>query len=102
MDSIGLKIGAYMRVNHGSLSICVKSSSANPALCSASIEKSNWQDNQFAFFSFSEGFSVRAGDKLLFTVKDQDSPGSHSKGQVAVYVAEGLSSPVAYEGVRYK
>ncbi len=102
VDSIGLRIGTYMRVNHGSLSICVKSSSANPALCSASIDKASLQDNQLAFFSFSEGFPVRAGEKLLLTVKDQDSPGSHSKGQVAVYVAEGLSSSVAYAGVKYK
>ena len=45
---------------------------------------------------------MRAGDKLLFTVKDQDSPGSHSKGQVAVYLVEGLSSPVVYARVKYK
>lgn len=102
VDSIGLRIGTYMRINHGSLSICVKSSSENASLCSASIDKASLQDNQLAFFSFSEGFSPRAGEKLLLTVKDQDSQGSYSKGQVAVYLVEGLSSPVVYARVKYK
>ena len=102
VDSIGLRIGTYMRVNHGNLTICVKSSITTSSFCSASIDRRVCMIINWPYTPSLKSFPVRAGEKLLFTVKDHDSPVRHSKGQVAFYVAEGLSSPVAYTPVKYK
>jgi hypothetical protein len=99
-DSIGLTIGTYKRTNYGSLRLCLTSVAADRTVCSKPIDKSTLRDNEKVYFSFpGGGFPARAGEKLVLSVKDLDSPNSRSKGEVAVFVEESLNSPLAYAGL---